>query len=172
VSIPIEERDAGLKDALLKELPGILAWAVAGCLLWLERGMGTPAEVQLATEQYRRDSDTLGAFLDECCVVDVGNVDVAAPASLLYGAYKRWADQGGEFQLSQTAFGRRLEERGITSDKRGRGTDRTKWRIGVRVVESVMDLLPGGSRLPHSSTGNGATHGGNGRYEETGNGFL
>jgi putative DNA primase/helicase len=37
----------------------------------------------------------------------------------LYDAYAQWAKEGGEFQLSQTAFGRRLEERGITAEKRG-----------------------------------------------------
>jgi putative DNA primase/helicase len=50
VSIPPMERDSGLLAELLRELPGILAWSVAGCLEWLEKGLGTPPEVAAATE--------------------------------------------------------------------------------------------------------------------------
>jgi putative DNA primase/helicase len=127
------ERDPQLVDALKAELYGILAWAVAGSLSWLEDGLRPPDEVMLATEQYRCESDTLGAFIEEWCELAP---DAAAPASELYAAYKQWASDGNEHAFTQTMFGRKLEERGITTDKRGRGNDRVKWRVGIRLVRS------------------------------------
>ena len=40
VTIPKEQRDTTLPDKLLAELPGILAWAVQGCLTWQQEGLG------------------------------------------------------------------------------------------------------------------------------------
>jgi len=125
------QRDPHLAETLRDELPGILAWAVAGCLLWQRDGLNPPAEVVVATDAYRRESDTLGAFLEEYCEL---GAEFVQPASELYRAYKQWTEVAGEFQLSQTAFGRRLEERGITAEKRGTGAARTKWRLGVRLT--------------------------------------
>jgi putative DNA primase/helicase len=42
VTIPEEERDADLQDKLLRELPGILTWAVQGCLKWREIKLSKP----------------------------------------------------------------------------------------------------------------------------------
>lgn len=131
VQIPEAEQDKELGAKLREELPGILAWAVAGCVLWQRDGLGAPAEVQQATDAYRRDSDTLGAFLEDCCELDT---TAAVRASELYAVYTEWAAEGGEYQLSQTMFGRQLEERGCTAEKRGRGSERTKWRLGIRLL--------------------------------------
>jgi putative DNA primase/helicase len=152
VSISPEERDPELVDKLLAELPGILAWSVAGCLHWHRRGLGAPTAVTEATDTYRKDSDTLGAFLEECCDVAIGHGDVATPATELYLAYRKWAEIGGEYVLPQTTFGRRLEERGITSEKRGRDRARVKWRLGVRLIDP---LLAGDPREAYR--GNGVT---------------
>jgi putative DNA primase/helicase len=138
VQIPKSEQDKELLAKLREELPGILAWAVQGCQLWLEHGLGLPDEVRAAGDDYRAESDTLGAFIDEYC--ELGD-EYATPSKDLYDAYAQWAKEGGEFQLSQTAFGRRLEERGITSDKRGTGALRKVWRIGIRLV-----VRPSGNR--------------------------
>lgn len=146
VSIPEGERDLGLKDKLIAELPGILAWAVQGCLLWHEYGLGMPAAVQEATESYRRESDTLGAFLEDCTVAEA---DAATKATELYQAYKQWAEEAGEYQLTQTAFGRSLEERGIRVEKRGRDRARVKYRIGIRLVVPLLDKK--GAPLPASA---------------------
>ena len=121
-----DRKDKQLKDKLLAELPGILAWAVAGCLLWQERGLEPPEDVLAATQEYRRDSDVIGSFLDDCCDVGPGT-EVAA--SDLYRAFKAWAKENGEFELSQTAFGRRLDERGFGVRKLG-----TKRRVGLRLL--------------------------------------
>ena len=125
-----EQKDRQLKQKLLAELPGILAWAVAGCLLWQERGLGAPADVQAATEEYRRESDVIGSFLEDSCETGAG-LEVAATD--LYQAFKRWAKDNGEYELSQTAFGRRLEERGFGTRKSG-----TKYRLGLRLNAAVQ----------------------------------
>ena len=54
------------------ELPGILAWAVRGCRLWLEEGgmLHPPGDVVKATESYREEMDRLVPFLDDCCLLD------------------------------------------------------------------------------------------------------
>lgn len=137
VSIPLEERDANLRAALLAELSGILAWAVAGCRLWQTEGLGAPSMVTEATDQYRRDSDTLGAFLEDSCELGTSPMH-AEPATQLYNAYAAWCKEGGEYQLSQTRFGRELDERGITAEKRGRGNARVKWRIGLRLTVDAL----------------------------------
>lgn len=69
VSIPKAEQDKKLPEKLLAELPGILAWAVRGCLDWQRDGLGEPAEVAQATDEYRAESDELAAWLAECCII-------------------------------------------------------------------------------------------------------
>ncbi|ROR03388.1 phage/plasmid primase, P4 family, partial [Desulfosoma caldarium] len=69
VQIPPEEQDRELGQKLEAELPGILAWAVRGCLEWQRQGLQPPEAVTEATEGYRSEMDTIGDFIDECCVV-------------------------------------------------------------------------------------------------------
>jgi putative DNA primase/helicase len=134
VQIPEAEQDRTLLDRLRGELPGILAWAVAGCLEWQQCGLQPPAVVRAATQQYREESDVLGAWIGENCVL---GPTCAAPSNLLYANYKRWAELGGEYVMSQTAFGRRLQERGHGVEKRPGGL---KWRVGVKLGDVLGQL--------------------------------
>ena len=43
--------------------PGILNWAIAGCLAWQQVGLAPPAKVQAATESYRKEQDVIGQFI-------------------------------------------------------------------------------------------------------------
>jgi putative DNA primase/helicase len=52
-------QDPGLSSALRSELPGILAWAVRGCLEWQRDGLGEPEAVRAATGDYRRSKTPL-----------------------------------------------------------------------------------------------------------------
>lgn len=120
VTIGEEEKDPLLLDKLRAELPGILAWAVNGCQLWLENGLGAPDQVLAATAAYREESDVIGSFLDECCDISNGqNHPQKARSSDLYSAYQKWAKDNGEYELSQTLFGKRLQERGFVVEKSG-----------------------------------------------------
>jgi hypothetical protein len=65
VTISPEEEDKELLAKLRAELPGILAWAVRGCLEWQRKGLDVPEEVTVATAEYREDQDFFGAFIED-----------------------------------------------------------------------------------------------------------
>ena len=103
--------DNELDGKLKCEAPGILAWAVRGCLEWQGRGLTVPAAVKDATQEYRTESDQLSEFIEECCVQ---RADAQVAAGRLYSAYKVWADDQGLRDreiLTGTMFGRRMGER-------------------------------------------------------------
>jgi putative DNA primase/helicase len=110
VRIPDTEKDTALAAKLRAELPGILNWALEGCLRWQRDGLHTPQCVKLATEEYRADEDVLGQFLAECTVEDSG---VRVLISSLYEAYQAWALRGGiKHPLTARTLNKKLEERG------------------------------------------------------------
>ena len=65
-----EDKDPDLLQKLLKELDGIMAWAVRGCLDWQEHGLAEPKSVKNMTMRYRSESDIVGQWFEENCVID------------------------------------------------------------------------------------------------------
>ncbi len=118
VIIPEKDRDPDLIAKLKEEFPGILAWAVEGCVMWQKHGLDPPREVTDAVSEYRVEMDILGQFLEDCCTVR-DNAQVTAKA--LYRTYKKWADDAGEGAVSQKQFGLAMNERGFTKTRRGKG---------------------------------------------------
>jgi putative DNA primase/helicase len=138
VTIPPAEQDKKLPAVLRRELPGILAWIVRGCLEWRRGGLQAPDEVRKATGEYRAEMDVLADFLAECCELGADYWDYARD---LYASYKRWCDETGERAESQRKFGARLGERGFQRDRggsRGAGI----WR-GVRLTEEEKGRVEG-----------------------------
>jgi len=133
VIIPEEERDKHLAEKLKAELPGILAWAVGGCLEWQRDGMRTPPEVLNATDEYRTSQDIVGAFLDDACIV---GEEYSVKASALYRGYKKWAEDAGEHPISQTAFGLELGNRGYGKEHTRAGD----FRLGIGLLANGEQL--------------------------------
>lgn len=130
VQIPKEERDPRLAEKLKAELPGILKWALEGCLLWQSEGLDPPQEVQAATQEYREEMDPLADFLAECCIVAP---DKFAKAADLYKAFTEWAEANGDKNpLNQRNFGLALTERGLTKERGNRGV---WYRYGIGLIE-------------------------------------
>ena len=136
--IPEAERDPKLGQKLRAEMPGILAWAVQGCLAWQHERLGVSAKVQAATSDYREESDRLGPFVVECCAVEPNAV---VPRAALYRAYASWSEAQGER--------RPMSERDISELLHGRG-------FGVCWTRSNGKRCRGwqGLRLPTGNTGN------------------
>jgi len=127
VRIPEAEMDTHLGDKLRLELPGILAWAVRGCLAWQDKGLATPAAVTAATAEYRDEMDVLAAFLAECVIE---RTDLQVTKGALYDAYKAWCMDAGEYVQTKRWLGVRLKER-EWHDGRDTSGDRTWERIGL-----------------------------------------
>ena len=101
VYIPESERDKELIYKLKQELPGILRWAVEGCLEWHRVGLTPPDIVTEAVQQYRDESDTLGRFIAEHCDV---RPRAQVKAQALFTAYQQFCQHGGERWLSAKDF--------------------------------------------------------------------
>ena len=129
LQLPKEKRDKKLPEKLSLEMPGILNWAIEGCLKWQQSGLKDPAIVMKATGDYKEEMDILGPFMFECCFK---REDVQIEAKELYEVYANWCFRNGEHQLKNRAFYRILETQGF---KRERG-NRNKYYIqGVTLTE-------------------------------------
>lgn len=101
VIIPDDECDPNLPAKLRTELPGILAWAVRGCLEWQRIGLAAPASVEGATAAYRERADHLKRFLAECVTYkEAGQVS----SSVLYSTYRDWCLKEHEQPLGISGF--------------------------------------------------------------------
>ncbi|PFQ42802.1 DNA primase [Bacillus cereus] len=129
LQLPKEKRDKKLPEKLSLEMPGILNWAIEGCLKWQQSGLNDPAIVMKATGDYKEEMDILGPFMFECCFK---REDVQVEAKDLYEVYANWCFKNGEHQLKNRAFYRILESQGF---KRERG-NRNKYFIkGVTLAD-------------------------------------
>jgi len=102
VEIAEDKQDAKLLDKLLQEGEAILAWAIRGCLAWQNDGLGIPAAVKDASQAYRDESDVIGRFFDDCCILESGH---QTQASVLYLEFKNWCERNGEKGYAANKFG-------------------------------------------------------------------
>lgn len=107
------KEDKNLPEKLQAELPGILAWAVRGCLAWLKEGLKMPETVESATQQYRTGQDSIGLFLEEKTISGPDAIAHNIRASDLYKVYTEWCDEAGERAYSQRKLSEILLERGF-----------------------------------------------------------
>lgn len=114
VTIPENEQDQSLPMKLRAELPGILRWAVEGCLAWQRDGLNAPAIVNDATGEYRQEMDSLQAFIDECLIIKSGHKVLG---TAVYSAYAEWCEESGEYPLSKRVLTIKLKEKGFITRK-------------------------------------------------------
>ncbi|HWQ52150.1 MAG TPA: phage/plasmid primase, P4 family [Bryobacteraceae bacterium] len=123
--------DKDLFRKLRSELPGILAWAVRGCIEWQKRGLGVPPAIREATKSYREEMDSLTEFLEECCILDP---DGQVSAHDLWREFAVWAKEKGE-SLDRRTFSARLQARGFQRVRAGH--ERTWTWLGLRLNSSA-----------------------------------
>ena len=133
--IPFERKfekhgaDKKLLATLKAEAPGILNWAIQGCLAWQSEGLKVPAAVEQATRQYEQDSDPIGPFLAECCE---HGPEFQVPKSELWKSYQASCSE----PMSQKAFAERMRSRGFGERRTGSTRSWTGLRLKPVVPES------------------------------------
>lgn len=109
IQIAEDEVDRDLKRKLLTEREGILAWMVKGALDYLDGGLRVPEGVRAATQEYREESDPIGAFIRNGCVVTGTDHDRSSPEDLFIG-YSNFAKREGLSEFKQPTFSKRLPD--------------------------------------------------------------
>lgn len=129
VQIPAEEQDVHLLEKLRAELPGILKWAVDGCLEWQREGLKPPPCVLDAVKQYRSEADTLGRFIEEHC--EVRNL-AQVKSSVFYKRYQQYAEAAGERWIPSKDLPQEMHRRGFESKRSKTGV----LFLGIEMVQS------------------------------------
>jgi P4 family phage/plasmid primase-like protien len=114
VNIPEAEQDKELFDKLKAEWPGILQWAVEGCLEWQRIGLAAPPCVSDATQRYLEGEDSVQAWLDDCCTI---GPNLTAAKADVRNSWTKWCEHtrtppGGRNELTD-----KIEQKGFVSDK-------------------------------------------------------
>jgi putative DNA primase/helicase len=120
------QQDKDLKSKLAQELPGILNWAIQGCLDWQKQGLNPPASVVAATARFREESDELKDWIADRC-----ERSGEFQARFLYQDYREWCAQNGFNPDTETTFGKKLTERGFGERRVATGKMRTGIRLKV-----------------------------------------
>jgi putative DNA primase/helicase len=138
--IPFEARfdvNKSLLEELFADLPGVLAWAVEGCLAWQREGLGLPERVRAATAEYQERENVVGQFVDEACY---RNKDLVSATADLYGGFTRWCERAGERPAAKRGFSERLERLGF---KRS-GNKNSRGFIGIGLMPGWIRVDGGG----------------------------
>jgi putative DNA primase/helicase len=122
VQIPESERDATVKARLRNPQEAgaaVLAWLVQGCLAWQREGLNVPAAVEQTTDEYRRQMDPVGEYLDECCICEP---TAYVLKTRLLEDYQQWARTHGHRRvLGRKDLTERLRKRGFDEGRRNIG---------------------------------------------------
>jgi len=108
------EQDPLLEAKLMAEREGILAWMVEGAKKYYRDGLRLSPAMKRETAQYRKESDLLGAFLDERTESDPAE---RVEQSNLFRNWRHWCEDNGVQPGSKKTFTQRLAERGFASAK-------------------------------------------------------
>jgi putative DNA primase/helicase len=136
--VPDKDVDARLPIALMGELEGILAKAVAACREWLADGLQPPAKVLKAREALQEANDMVGEFIRECCEQRDG-ARQAHPE--LYSVFNGWSKRAGlKTPPTSKHLADALETRGWEF-RRGAGNVRTwqNWELKAGQKDFGLD---------------------------------
>ena len=127
VKIPQADIDQDLSEKLKAEGPGILAWALKGCLAWQAEGLKPPAAIKAAAGGWQRSVDFIDRFAREELVLDDDHV---VTGSQMYARFKAFCAESGEVVPAINAFVKRLrDDLNFTYKRTRRGSE---W-IGVKL---------------------------------------
>jgi P4 family phage/plasmid primase-like protien len=134
------QEDADLTDRLLKELPGILAWAICGWQRLMQtRRFTLPESSQELVRELEDVMSPVSAFVRECC--DIGPFEIDTDE--LFNAWQKWCDSEHRVSAGNMAhFGVQLRAAcsGI-SKKRSKALGvRLQKYVGIRLKCDSADI--------------------------------
>lgn len=130
VQIPLAERDLELAEKLWAERRAILRWCIEGCLEWRHMGLSPPATVLEATDDYFKEQDTVGQWIEDCIR------DAEQPAftrlAELFASWRYWCEERNLKPGSTLALSGALADRGYKKQREAGTGQRGFSKIVIR----------------------------------------
>jgi putative DNA primase/helicase len=120
--------DTSLPEKLREEMPGILLWAVKGCVQWFAEGLGTSKAVEAAMAKYREDSDAHERFMGDMCEF---GPDKWVWTKDLFSAWESWCLDEGEEPGTQRTFTSQMKERGVVKNFEWKRNKKSSFWAGI-----------------------------------------
>ena len=133
VTISKTEQDPYMKQKLMEEREGILAWMVEGCRLYQKEGLAFCDAVEKHTDTYKTRMDRFGLILADTVRL---SEDGKVKSSRLYEVYREWSIEMGVHSLSQVKFAEEMKRRKYTSDRESGGNF---WE-GIALLDEYENL--------------------------------
>lgn len=126
--------DPKLKEKLLKELPGVLNWAIKGLKRFKENNKFTiSTNMQLEKNRYMKTNDTILDFIDETVEITNDTKNDIIPTQKLFEKYIEWCQKNNyNTNVSKRKFSTRLKEANIKNTPRRPNGKLERCYLGVK----------------------------------------
>ena len=128
-----ENPDKELKSKLASELPGIAVWAVEGYRAYMEEGLELSPSMRYELDNYRRFTDPLTGFFDNCLEITNRNNHFVPTDDLVDAAIKYCLEEDRP-KPDKSMVIRYMERRGRKREQRRIGNKRLRGFGGIRMV--------------------------------------
>jgi len=124
-----------LQDVLVEqEGPQILQWLIEGAQKYLKDGLKESAVILATTKAYEEEEDTLGQFIDECCLV-APNASISG--KLFRERYVEWCEDNGYKPYGTKQLTQRLQSHKKYKVEPGRIDAKTRGFKGITISEPL-----------------------------------
>ena len=127
------QEDTSLEDRLLKEIPGILNWALSGLDDLRDSGrFVTPDSSGEMGNEMNRLASPVAAFVQDCCVA---GSHCHVEKAVLFEAWKQWSEENGHHPGSKEMFSRNLQAAvQVQTCRPGEDPGRTRHWSGIELI--------------------------------------
>jgi putative DNA primase/helicase len=132
-------RDPSLivKLTIPEELSGLLNLALIALRQLKKDGGFRDISVERVRKEYEYNSNTVKAFLDDRCVIDLAAPEYNIPTVYLYNEYENFCQEKRVRALEVNVFGSKLKEYGIEKDRIRSHGDREYYYFGVTLRKDL-----------------------------------
>lgn len=113
------------------ELSGLLNLALIALRQLKKDGGFREISVEKVRKEYEYNANTVKAFLDDKCVIDLTSPEYCIPTVYLCNEYENFCQEKGVRALEMNTFGSKLKEYGIEKDRKRNHGDREYYYFGV-----------------------------------------
>ena len=115
------------------ELSGLLNLALVALRQLRKDGGFKDISVEKVRKEYEYNANTVKAFLEEKCVIDLTSPEYCIPTVYLYNEYWNFCQEKRMRPLEMNIFGSKLKEYGIEKDRKRNHGDREYHYFGIKL---------------------------------------